>query len=133
MKILPETLMEEAKVARGNAYCPYSGYAVGAALLCEDGTIVKGCNVENGAYGPTNCAERTAVFAAVAQGKRSFLAIAIAGGPVEEPPVTCYPCGTCRQVLSEFCDRDFPVFIKNETGEIQSIPLSDLLPKSFHV
>lgn len=124
-------LMSEAEAARENSYCPYSGFAVGAALLCEDGTVVRGCNVENGAYGPSNCAERTAVFAAVAQGKRKFTAIAIAGGPAGAAAEACYPCGVCRQVLSEFCDEDFKIIVKSADKACEVITLGELLPKSF--
>lgn len=133
MEIQAEMLMREAVKARENAYCPYSGYAVGAALLCTDGTIVYGCNVENSAYGPSNCAERTAVFAAVAQGKREFAAIAVAGGNKGETPQECYPCGVCRQVLSEFCDGTFPVIIKNKAGDTEIVKLGELLPRSFEL
>lgn len=133
MDIDTKLLMAEAVRARERAYCPYSDFAVGAALLCKDGTIIRGCNVENGAYGPSNCAERTAVFAAVAEGKREFTAIAIAGGKAKEEPVACYPCGVCRQVLSEFCDRNFKVIIKNEAGEIETVTLGELLPRSFQL
>jgi len=91
-------LLEIARAARTNAYAPYSQFSVGAALLCDDGTVVRGCNVESGSYSLTICAERNAVFAAVAMGRRSFVAIAVAG-----PPETrTSPCGACRQVLAEF-------------------------------
>ena len=133
MEIQAEMLMKEAEKARENADCPYSGYAVGAALLCADGTIVYGCNVENSAYGPSNCAERTAVFAAVAQGKKEFAAIAVAGGKKGEDPQVCYPCGVCRQVLSEFCDKAFPVIVKSMTGAAEVVKLGELLPKSFEL
>lgn len=112
-------LLAEAKAARENSYCPYSGFAVGAALLTKDGSVYLGCNVENASYGATNCAERTALFAAVADGRKpgDFEAIAIAGGPKDGALIPCPPCGICRQVLSEFVDpADFRVlWVKEET------------------
>lgn len=118
--------------ARANAYAPYSHWTVGAALLTAEGDVIPGCNVENAAYGPTNCAERTALFAAVAQGKRRFAALAVAGGPQGETPAAfCPPCGVCRQALAEFCGQEFPVlFVKGE-GEVQRHTLGELLPFSF--
>ena len=108
----PEKLMELAKEAMTHAYVPYSGYKVGAALLCADGTVYQGCNMENAAYSPTVCAERTAFFRAVADGHRKFLAIAIAGGPEGEPPAQqCAPCGVCRQVMAEFCGPEFEILL----------------------
>ena len=116
-----KSLLAEAKAARENSYCPYSGFAVGAALLAKDGTVYRGCNVENASYGATNCAERTALFAAVADGRKpgDFEAIAIAGGPKDGELIPCPPCGICRQVLSEFVNPgDFRVlWVKEETGE----------------
>ena len=93
-----EELIRHAMSARENSYSPYSRFRVGAALLCRDGEVYEGCNIENRAYGPTNCAERTAFFKAVSEGKREFSAIAIAGG--EEELIWCYPCGVCRQVMA---------------------------------
>ena len=118
--------------ARANAYAPYSHWTVGAALLTAEGDVIPGCNVENAAYGPTNCAERTALFAAVAQGKRRFAALAVAGGPQGETPAAFCPlCGVCRQALAEFCGQEFPVlFVKGE-GEVQRHTLGELLPFSF--
>lgn len=118
--------------ARANAYAPYSHWTVGAALLTAEGDVIPGCNVENAAYGPTNCAERTALFAAVAQGKRRFAVLAVAGGPEGETPAAfCPPCGVCRQALAEFCGQEFPVlFVKGE-GEVQRHTLGELLPFSF--
>lgn len=124
-------LARQALEARRNAYCPYSGFAVGAALLCQDGTVVTGCNIENAGYSATNCAERTAVFKAVSQGKREFAAIAIAGGRAGRAPEGfCPPCGTCRQVLEEFCGPDFPVILTDGTTT-EKHALGDLLPLSF--
>lgn len=118
--------------ARQNAYTPYSHWTVGAALLAEDGSLIIGCNVENAAYGPTNCAERTALFAAVAQGKRRFHAIAIAGGQEgREPSVFCPPCGVCRQVLAEFCGPEFEVLLVKSEKETELHTLGELLPFAF--
>ncbi|RAV21753.1 cytidine deaminase [Paenibacillus contaminans] len=129
---LPEeiiALIEEAKQVRLRAYTPYSDFQVGAALLAEDGTMHLGCNVENAAYGPTNCAERTALFRAVADGSKpgTFRAIAVVGDT--KGPIT--PCGVCRQVLSELCSPDMPVYMTNLTGDIAKSTVSELLPGAF--
>lgn len=124
-----EKLVELAMHARKNAYCPYSGFAVGAALLCKDGTVYTGCNIENASYSPTNCAERTAIFKAVSEGRRDFLAIAIVGGKDELQK--CYPCGVCRQVMNEFCDEQFEVICGVTSDDFEVIKMEDLLPKSF--
>lgn len=117
--------------ARNNAYAPYSGFAVGAALLCEDGTVFLGSNVENASYPVTCCAERAALVAAVSAGKRSFCAIAVVGGKEgEKPHRFCTPCGICRQALSEFCRADFPVFL-SDGREILHRTLGELLPAGF--
>lgn len=117
-----------AAEAAQSAYARYSGYRVGAALLDDDGRVFTGCNVENGSYGLTNCAERTAVFKAVSEGARGFSAIAIAGG-TEKP---AYPCGACRQVLSEFCGPEFPVVCATlDLSRIERFTLGSLLPQSF--
>ena len=127
-----ERLAACALRARKNAYTPYSHWAVGAALLAEDGSLFPGCNVENAAYGPTNCAERTALFSAVAQGKRKFRAIAIAGGREEEEPSDfCPPCGVCRQALAEFCGPDFEILLVKSNAETQLHTLGELLPLAF--
>ncbi len=127
-----EELIRAALSARENAYVPYSGYAVGAALLAEDGEIVAGCNVENASFGATNCAERTAVFKAVSQGKRRFRAIAIAGGEKGKEPVDyAYPCGICRQVMNEFVAEDFQVIVARSTADYQEYRLDQLLPHGF--
>lgn len=124
-------LMEKAMEARKNSYAPYSGYTVGAALLCEDGSIVTGCNVENASYGAANCGERTAVFKAVSEGKRRFSAIAIAGGKEGNTDYAC-PCGICRQVLREFSDpRQMEVLICKSTEDYKEMTLEELLPESF--
>ncbi len=126
-------LVMEALKARKQSYCPYSGFAVGAALLCEDGTVFHGCNIENAAYSATNCAERTAIFRAVSEGNMRFRAIAIVGGPKEnEPEDFCPPCGVCRQVMTEFCDPEtFRIVLMNGAGEIREYLLKELLPLGF--
>ncbi len=118
------------------SYAPYSHFHVGAALLDKNGKIWTGCNIENAAYGPSNCAERTAVFKAVSEGAREFEAIAIVGGPEDEngtPQIQdfCPPGGVCRQVLAEFCDRDFKIILANGKGEQKVFTLAELLPESF--
>ena len=127
-------LIEEALEARKFSYAPYSRFCVGAALLGKSGTVYRGCNVESCSYGPTNCAERTAVFKAVSEGEREFAAIAIAGGPEgEEIPLkhTAFPCGVCRQVLAEFCTMDLPVIVARSTEDYDVYTLGDLLPHAF--
>lgn len=122
--------MELATEARKNAYAPYSDFRVGAALLTKGGKVYTGCNIENAAYTPTNCAERTAFFKAVSEGERDFEAIAIVGGKGEEPSEFCAPCGVCRQVMAEFCDPSFRVIL----GNVQHFcvyRLKDLFPLSF--
>lgn len=122
-------LVKLALEARKNSYSPYSGFKVGAALLTKNGRVYKGCNVENGAFSPTNCAERTAVFSAVADGERDFSAIAIVGG-ADEINAFCPPCGVCRQVLSEFCSADFEIHLF-DGEEIRTFTLGELFPESF--
>lgn len=115
--------------ARERSYAPYSLFAVGAALLCGDGSVYTGCNIENAAFSPTVCAERVAVFKAVSDGKRDFAAIAIAGGRADADADTleaCYPCGVCRQVLAEFC----PPTLTVVTADGQTT-LGELLPHAF--
>ena len=124
-------LIEKAKKAAENAYVPYSDFYVGAALLCGNGNVYTGCNIENSAYGPTNCAERTAFFKAISEGEREFEAIAIVGGKNLEFSNYCYPCGVCRQVMSEFCKGDFRIILGKSDGEITEMTLSDLLPHTF--
>ncbi|MNO62417.1 Cytidine deaminase [compost metagenome] len=122
-------LLQEAIKARANAYIPYSGFGVGAALLDQDGHVHYGCNVENAAYGPTNCAERTAMFRAIADGLKpgSFQAIAVVGDTDE--PIA--PCGVCRQVLLELCYGEMPVILGNLKGDIRQTTVGELLPYSF--
>ena len=125
-------LMELAIKARERAYAPYSSFAVGAALLCESGKVYLGCNIENAAFSPTNCAERTAIFSAVADGERKFCAIAVCGGKIGEKRAPCTPCGVCRQVLSEFCNADLKIIL--EDGEsLRTLTLGELLPLSFNL
>ena len=121
-----KTLFEKAVKASENAYAPYSKFKVGAALLCKDGTVYTGCNVENAAYPLGNCAERTAIFKAISEGKREFEAIAIAGSSSDDMSQPCYPCGACRQVMSEFCDGDFKVVLSDTV-----LTLENLLPYTF--
>ena len=126
----PEKLVELAKEAMQHAYVPYSGYKVGAALLCADGTVYQGCNIENAAYGPTNCAERTAFFKAVYDGQRDFVAIAVCGGKDGIITGGFPPCGVCRQVMREFCEDDFLIHMVNAEG-FETRTLAEILPFSF--
>ena len=125
-----EKLIAMAKEAMTHAYAPYSHFHVGAALLCADGTVYCGCNIENAAYGPSNCAERTAIFKAVYDGHRDFTAIAICGGPEGVIQAPCAPCGVCRQVLREFCEDDLLVYLPSPDG-YETATLGQLLPQSF--
>ena len=127
----PEKLVELAKEAMTYAYAPYSGFMVGAALLCADGTVYQGCNIENAAYGPTNCAERTAFFKAVYDGHRDFTAIAVCGGKDGVITGSFPPCGVCRQVMREFCRDDFLVYVIGAEGSYETLTLAELLPHSF--
>ena len=123
-----ETLIEEAFAARKMAYTPYSHFQVGAALLTEKGGIYRGCNIENAAYTPTNCAERTAFFKAVYEGFRDFEAIAVNGDADDY----LYPCGVCRQVMAEFCDpKTFRILVSNKNGDYLEYTLEQLLPGAF--
>lgn len=128
-----EELIEQAMRARELSYSPYSGYQVGAALMTDKGAVYSGCNIENAAYTPTNCAERTAFFKAVSDGKRAFRAIAIVGGPAGDLVTQyAYPCGVCRQVMMEFCDpQAFEVIIAKSKKEYQVKKLQELLPDGF--
>ena len=126
----PEELMERAKEAMGHAYAPYSGHQVGAALLCTDGTVYQGCNIENAGYGPTNCAERTAFFKAVYEGQREFSAIAVCGGKNGVITGAFPPCGVCRQVMREFCGDDFAVYL-TDGQQLSRYTLGQLFPHSF--
>ena len=123
----PEQLIELAKEAMTRAYAPYSGYKVGAALLCADGTVYQGCNIENAAFSPTVCAERTAIFKAVSEGHRDGLEkIAVVGNSTDY----CWPCGACRQMLYEF-NPDMTVLVAKGDGQFVSMKLHELLPHGF--
>lgn len=123
-------LMQAAEVARKNAYAPYSHFCVGAALLTGDGRVFYGCNVENASFGATNCAERTAIFAAVAAGARDFISIAITGGRVGAAPSFCAPCGICRQVIAELCGADCRILLGN-AKDFRAYSVAELLPLAF--
>ena len=127
-----ETLIAKAAEARGKSFCKYSGFAVGAALLCSDGTVFTGCNIENISYSLTNCAERTAIFKAVSEGKKDFTAIAVVGAVKSEDPLkeACFPCGACLQVMSEFCGPDLDVVLARD-GKPEVYKFSDLMPRVF--
>jgi len=127
----PEKLVEMAVEAMQHAYAHYSGYKVGAALLCADGSVYCGCNIENASYSPTNCAERTAFFKAVYDGHRDFTAIAVCGGKDGVITGAFPPCGVCRQVMREFCGDDFCVYMAGPGGSYETVTLSQLLPYSF--
>ena len=117
--------------AREMAYAPYSGFLVGAALECADGTVFTGCNIENASFSPTNCAERTALFKAVSEGKREFVRIAIVGGKKGET-VAPAPCGVCLQVMAEFCKADeFQIIMAKDTQDYTEAYLGELLPNNF--
>ena len=129
-----ENLVEKAIEARNMAYAPYSGFKVGAALLDASGGIHLGCNIENAAYSPTNCAERTAFFKAVSEGERDFAAIAVAGGPRdarEDELVNAFPCGVCRQVMKEFCGDDFIIVSAKSPRDYRILTLKEILPEAF--
>ena len=126
-------LIDKANKARECAFSPYSHFSVGAALLCKSGKIYTGCNIESEVFTPTICAERTAIFKAMSEGERDFVAIAILGGSSALSKVDeyCPPCGVCRQVLAEFCKADnFDVILYNGT-EYKIFKLKDLLPERF--
>ena len=126
-----EKLLEVAAKAAEKAYSPYSNYQVGAALLCADGEVFTGCNVENSSYGLTVCAERIAIFSAVADGRNDFVALAVVAIGEHMP----YPCGACRQVLNEFCREEFSVYIAkaDALNDYEVICLAELLPHGFHL
>lgn len=123
-------LLRLANEARKYAYVPYSGHRVGAALLTESGKVYTGCNIENAAYSPGNCAERTAIFKAVSEGEREFAAIAVVGGKDYEIS-EFYPCGMCRQVMAEFCDPDTFLIYAAVPGGYETYRLKELLPHGF--
>lgn len=124
-------LIQEALMARKQAYAPYSGFQVGAALQCADGSVFTGCNIENASYGVTNCGERTAFFKAISEGKREFTRIAIVGGKGDDM-VAPAPCGLCLQVMSEFCNpENFQIVMAKNTEEYMVKRLEELLPNRF--
>lgn len=128
---MKQKLIDMAKEARNSAYAPYSRFKVGAALLCGDGSIYTGCNIENASFTPTVCAERVAFFKALSDGKRDFCAIAVYGASDKKSDdKTCYPCGVCRQVMAEFCKGDFVVYCVGEDG-VEELCLSQILPYGF--
>ncbi|ANX12948.1 cytidine deaminase [Fictibacillus arsenicus] len=122
-----DQLMEQAKKARERAYVPYSKFQVGAALLSSGGKVYHGANIENAAYSLTCCAERTALFKAYTEGDTKFSAIAVVADTKRPVP----PCGACRQVISELCPPDMPVYLTNLNGDVQEIAVKDLLPGAF--
>lgn len=125
-------LIQEAEEARKHSYAPYSSFHVGACLLAKSKKTYTGCNIENVAFSPTNCAERTAFFKAVSEGEREFSAIAIVGGKKSLISDYCSPCGVCRQVMMEFCDPDsFFVILAKSEADYWIYPLADLLPMGF--
>lgn len=128
-----EELVKAALAARKLSYAPYSHFCVGAALLTKSGRVYTGCNIENAAYTPSNCAERTAFFKAVSEGEREFTAIAITGGREDADTLEiCAPCGVCRQVMEEFCDaQTFEVILGTDSDKMQVYLLKELLPMGF--
>lgn len=130
-----ELLIEKAFEAQKFCYTPYSNFNVGAALLTSDGTIYQGCNIENAAFTPTNCAERTAFFKAVSEGQKEFSAIAIVGGKngaKEDEAEYCAPCGVCRQVMMEFCNpKTFKVYLAKTEDDYIEYTLEEILPLGF--
>ena len=130
MKMLIKLAME----AREKSYCPYSGFAVGAALQTKEGKIYQGCNIENAAFTPTNCAERTAFFKAVSEGEKEFCRIAIVGGKKDGVLELTSPCGVCLQVMQEFCDPDaFEVILATAEEKYEILKLRQLLPYGFEL
>lgn len=129
---MEEMLIQKAIEAMGKAYAPYSGFMVGAALLAGSGKIYQGCNIENAAYTPTNCAERTAFFKAVSEGEREFKAICIVGGTGGMLTGYTAPCGVCRQVMMEFCDPEaFRIILARGKDDWREYRLKELLPEGF--
>lgn len=127
-------LVKMALEAREMSYSPYSNFKVGAALLTKNGEVYKGCNIENAAYSPGNCAERTAIFKAVSEGEKDFAAIAIVGGLADSNELTiCPPCGVCRQVINEFVDcEEFDIILgTNKPEDMKVYKLKELLPLGF--
>ncbi len=124
-------LVKEAYEAQKMAYIPYSNWAVGAALLTKEGKIYRGCNIESSTFSPTNCAERTAIFKAVSEGEYDFVAIAIVGNDKDTPIGKgnfCPPCGVCRQVMTEFCTKDFEIILARDYEDYKVYTLDQLMP-----
>lgn len=130
-KMIEKDLIKIAKEQMKNSYSPYSKFSVGAALLCKDGKIFTGCNIENSSFSATICAERVAFSKAVSEGEKKFEKIAIVGGEKGVIENYCYPCGICRQFMSEFCEENFELIFINKDEKIESLYLKNLLPKSF--
>lgn len=127
-----ETLIKAAFLAREKSYAPYSGFHVGAALLTKAGNVYAGCNIENAAFTPTNCAERTAIFKAVSEGEKEFVKIAIVGGAMGKRMEYCPPCGVCRQVMREFVSpKEFVIVLAKSVKEYKEYTLKELFPESF--
>lgn len=126
-KEMIEQLTKEATAMLTRAYVPYSKFPVGASLLTKEGEIFSGCNIENASFGLTNCAERTALFKAISEGKKEFDYLVVTGDT--EGPIS--PCGACRQVMAEFCDPDMPVLLTNKSGDSQETTVTGLLPGAF--
>lgn len=125
-------LIREAFLARERAYSPYSNFSVGAALLATNGTVYRGCNIENSSYTPTNCAERTAFFKAVSEGVTTFEAIVVVGGKKGDVVSYCSPCGVCRQVMMEFCDpKKFIIILAKSEDDYKEFTLEEMLPLGF--
>ena len=124
-------LCQKAVDMRSESYAPYSDFLVGSAVLTADGKIFTGCNIENSAFGPSICAERTAIAKAVSEGYRDFAAIAIAGGKRDGELQYCAPCGVCRQVMREFCEPSFKIYLTKSAGDYKEFTLGELLPESF--
>ncbi len=126
-----DMLIEAATAAMENAYAPYSKFRVGAALLCADGKVFCGANIESASYGATICAERAAFSRAVLEGERDFAAIAVVGGKNGKISAECAPCGICRQVMAEFCTPDFRILLSGG-NEISAHTLGELFPLAFN-
>ena len=127
-----ERLLQEAHEARKNAYAPYSGFTVGAALLTKSGKIFRGCNIESSVFSPSLCAERVALAKAISEGEKEFEAIAVVGAPAGKEAVkACFPCGVCRQVLSEHVELSSFAVVVEDKGTVMTYYLSELLPKTF--
>jgi homotetrameric cytidine deaminase len=126
-----QSLAASATKAKDRAYAPYSGFHVGAALLCQNGLVYTGCNVESAAYPATICAERTALLKAVSEGEREFVAIAVAGSKPGAEGDYCYPCGVCRQMLNEFVNEDFYVIIAKSENDFRVHKWAEILPYGF--